>query len=99
MKDKSNSQSVIFNNEEYYKILKFDCSIVDLETINGGGYFTVLPVSTHSKVEVHKDETHTIFSITDDWGKANTMIIPNFMHEEIAIAVTASDKINKAYKA
>lgn len=98
MEGKVNSQSVIFNNKEYFKILKFDCSVVDLETANGGGYFTVLPASTHSKVEVRTDKTHTTFNITDDWGKANTMVIPNFMHEEIAIAIMASDKINKAYK-
>lgn len=98
MKGETNSRSVIFNNEEYFKILKFDCSVVDLENINGGGYFTVLPVSTHSKVEILKDVTQTTFKITDDWGKVNTMSIPNFMHKEITTATESAEKINKAYK-
>lgn len=98
MKCKPNSQSVIFNNEEYFKILKFDCSVIDLETINGSGYFTVLPVSTHSKIQVLKNKVHTTFSICDDWGKVNTMVIPNYMDEEIKIAEECAEKINKAYK-
>lgn len=98
MKKKFNPQAVIFNNEEYFKIIKFDCNVVDLAHKEGGGYFTVLPVSTRSKVEVKKDDTHTNFIITDDWGKVHIMLIPNFMNDEIAIAIKGAEKINKDFK-
>jgi hypothetical protein len=92
------NKSVIFNNEEYFKIIKFDCNVVDLSYKEGGGYFTVLPVSTHSKVEINKDNNRTTFIITDDWGKVHVMLIPNFMNEEIATAIKSAEKINQAFK-
>ena len=91
---------VIWEGREYYRIKKFDCHIVDLQfTKEGGGYFTVLPISpleyrrensTQAKVIINKEETVTQFIIYDDWGTPHEMVIPNYFAQDIFNAEQAA---------
>lgn len=85
---------LIFQGYEYIKILKSDCIVVHLTNKAGGEYYTSLPVSTHSKVEIIEGKKFVSFKITDDWGKVRLFDIPIRMQNEINIAKEAAAKIN-----
>lgn len=93
-----NRQSVSFDGKEFYKIILFDCVVVDLETPHGSRYMTVLPVSSKSRVSYYETPGFTSFTIVDDWGKEWLMIIPAFMKIEIEKAKAGAEKVNSNYK-
>lgn len=37
---------IIFEGQEYSEIIKFDCTVINLRTAKGRGYFTALPISS-----------------------------------------------------
>lgn len=83
---------IIWEDEVYSKIIRFDCHIVELETKYGGGYFTVIPISppeyrkhtpTKARVVIEDDGGYTTFKIYCDWGQCHLMQIPNEMVEAI----------------
>jgi hypothetical protein len=90
-------QSVIFEGVEFYKINKFDCVVIDLQTPRGGRYATVLPVSSRSRVSVLDTPLNTSFTIADDWGKEWYIVIPAFMKCEIEAAKAGATKVNSQY--
>lgn len=98
-----NTLKILWDNEEWDRIIMFDGITVHLTNEFGGGYITHLAVSdlsfrtnfpNHDKafVEIQSDVLYTHFIISDDYGKKRTMSIPNTLSEEIN---TAKVLINK----
>lgn len=99
--------TVIWQNQTYYGIHRFDCHEVALYTYPNGkkennwGYHTVLPISpaefrrqnpTKAKVKIENGAGYVIFIIFDDWGDKYVMMIPNEMYHEISAAIEGAKK-------
>lgn len=98
----SSSNKVIYNEKEYDNITEFNCKVVHVGYKEGGSFMTCIPISnlsyrkkhkTLASVNIVKNKTHTIFTITDDWGSDNhVMKIPNNMELEIINATKWATK-------
>lgn len=91
---------IIFEGQEYQKIHKFDCTVLNFQTAKGCGYCTVLPISPKeyreeqtkagrtmkAKVEIIEYLHFIGFEITDDWGKIHSVTISKDMPGEIVTA-------------
>ena len=83
-------------------IRNFDCRILSIDCKDGGGYFTVFPISDKGhrdslkekgrilpdKVVVIDDDQFTTFHITDDWGVICKVRIDNIHYQSIKNAIS-----------
>lgn len=93
---------VTFQGEEYTGIERFDGCIIDLRRSDGGGFLTVLPISSKEfravqrrdkvKVAIAEKEGYTRFNCTDDLNNIHSLTIPDTMPEEVAKAKAAITK-------
>lgn len=92
---------VIWKGYEYAAINNFDCINVDLMTINGGGYFSSVPISsveyrekypTSAKVEITETSRYCIFKMFSDHGSEYVLKIPKYMKDEIKYAKESAIK-------
>lgn len=91
------TDKIMWEDQEYDYILKFDGKIVELGYKEGGSYFTCLAISpieyrktnpTKAKASVTKFDNVTIFDISDDWGEWHRMVIPNSLASIIERAIS-----------
>lgn len=88
---------IIFEDEIFIEIEKFDCISLGLKRAGGGSYFTVFPISPkehrakhqniQANVEIKQTKDFTVFYITDDWGTIHTVQITNDHKKEIEAAI------------
>lgn len=92
---------IYFDGQKFESIRRFDCHVVDLVRVGGGGFFTVIPISsaayrksnpTHASVSVTPKKRQTIFCISDDFGCLHIMRIGNEHKVEIERAIMSAEE-------
>lgn len=90
---------ITLRGQSWPVIRKFDCHVFDVGYPEGGGLFTVFPISpkdyreknpTRAKVNVRQGKKSVFFDITDDWGYTQTVEISNDETEAIDAAISAA---------
>ncbi len=90
---------ILWQNDIYHGIIKFDGRIIYLrKSEDGGTYFTILPISekeyrkkhpTKACVRMSQEGVKIRFEITDDWGDNYFLYISTDMENQIEKAKKA----------